>query len=185
VVGGCIPAKFSGYRPAGAGALESVYCVGRIRDALRIEAPAGVSIFLRADSVTLLEGGTPGGREIGLEARVTVPDGVKVRLTSPILQVESPEWPGPRQLEVARILAPGPREYGATATLTGTSRDLGGWFSLEIGLPGIGTLSRSGIPAPKQFTLRMPAIEIGGEPFDVGPVRFDAYEEWGVYTCVQ
>jgi hypothetical protein len=180
-----VPATFSGYRPAGAGDLESVYCVGGIRDALRIEAPAGVSIFLRADSVTLREGDEPGGRVIWLEARVTVPDGVKVRLTSPILQVESPEWPGPRQLEVARILAPGPREYGATATLTGTSRDLGGWFSLEISLPGIGTLSRSGIPAPKQFTLRMPAIEIGGEPFDVGPVRFDAYEEWGVYTCVQ
>jgi hypothetical protein len=60
-----------------------------------------------------------------------------------------------------------------------------GWFSLWFERVAPGALARTGLLAPSRFTLSMPTVEIDGEPFDIGPVMFEPFEEWGVYTCVQ
>lgn len=181
---GCVPTKFTGYEPTGAGTSEPSYCIAGIRDTFRVDAPAGVRVNLRADRVALRSGSESAGRVVELDGWITVPKGVTARLTAPTLRLESPEWPRSRELEVHGISAGGPAFFGATDRLTG-SRDAPEMFSLQVGLPGVGQLSQSGIAAPERFTLHLPPIEIDGRPFDVGPVTFQAYEKWGVYTCVQ
>lgn len=180
----CVPTKFTGYEPTGAGTAEPGYCVAGIRDTFRVDAPAGVRVNLRANLVSLRRESESVDRVVELDGWITVPKGVTVRLTAPTLRLESPAWPRPRDLEVHGISAGGPAFFGATDRLTG-SRDAPEKFSLQVGLPGLGQLSQSGIAAPERFTLHLPPIEIDGRPFDVGPVTFQAYEKWGVFTCVQ
>jgi hypothetical protein len=43
----------------------------------------------------------------------------------------------------------------------------------------------AGLPAARRFTVSLPALNIHGEEFQIGPVTFEAYSEWGVYTCAQ
>lgn len=168
---GCyIPFKFSGFRPGGPGVLVESYCVAGVRDRLRIDAPHGAVIFLRA-----AKNGT--GAPASLDIYLEVPDGVSLRLLAPEVGLDSPEWSEPRSLAISEITAPGPRHYPPLAALPGSSEESMGRFSLWLP-PG-------GMPAVSHFNVTLPAMSINGERFQAGTVAFDAYSEWGTYTCVQ
>jgi len=184
-VSACFPARFSGFRPAGPGTLESSHCTAGTRDVLRLDAPSGVVLFFWAGVVTLKDDGTAIGKALEPDVRMTVPTRITVRLTSPVIRVASPEWSTPREFEVVEINDGGPRRFGATDALpvspAGSARD----FYLEMDLPGLGRGSRYGMSAPRRFTLLMPPLEINAEAYEVPPVSFESYTAWGIYTCVQ
>ncbi len=165
-----LPLKFSGYRPSGPGSLVESYCVAGVRDRLRLDAPRGAAIFLRASD---------GGREaaVNLDVYLEVPAGVSLRLLSPDVHVQSPEWSEPRLLAIGEITAPGPRHYAVGDVLPGSSTESLGRFSLRF--------RPNDMPHVNRFALSLPAMSINDEPFQAATVMFEAYREWGTYTCVQ
>lgn len=175
---GCIPAKFSGYRPTGPGSREGGYCVAGIRDRLRVPAIHGVEILLHAE-----EDGHD--HTILLEVTLVVPDAAIVQLGSTEVLVRSPDWAQAPPLVIQRITGGASREHGPLAVLTGSSQDSMGTFTLWF-LPGdTGTLWRTGMPAARSFAVSLPAMTVDGVPFQADVVTFEAYSEWGVYTCAQ
>ena len=48
-----------------------------------------------------------------------------------------------------------------------------------------GTLWETGIPVVRSFTVKLPAMSVNNESFEVASVAFEAYSEWGMYTCAQ
>ena len=168
---GCFfPARFSGYRPTGAGQLVGGYCIAGIRDKLRVDAPDGVTIFLRAAN-------DDPESAVGLTLYLVIPDGVSLQFLSREVTVQSPEWSGPRALTVYSITAGGPAYYEPAAVLTGSPNDAVDTFDLW--------LRPAGFPAASHFTVTVPAMQINGRTFEIGPVNFEAYSEWGAFTCAQ
>lgn len=175
---GCIPAKFSGYRPTGPGAREAGYCVAGIRDRLRVPAVHGVEVLLRAEEDAR-------DHTILLEVMLVVPGSASLQLDSTEVRLSSPEWPEPRPLAIRRITGGAAREQDPLAVLAGSSRDSPGTFTLWF-VPGDeDTLWRTGIPAARTFAVSLPPMVIDGEPFRPDAVTFEAYSKWGVYTCAQ
>lgn len=175
---GCIPAKFSGYKPIGNGSLAGGYCVAGIKDRLRVHAPSGVEVLLYAEE-------NEKSNTILLGVDLIIPEGVSVQLLSSVLVLQSPEWAQSRTLAIHRITAAGPRVYEPSAVLPGSSQESMGAFTLWF-LPGEkGTLWETGVHKVLTFTLSLPALSINGRQFQVNTVAFEAYREWGMYTCVQ
>jgi hypothetical protein len=170
---GCIPGRFEGYRPSGAGDRESSACVAGIRDVLRMPASSGVDILLRAVEDR--------DRTILLDASIVVPEGIVVRLRSSAIVFRSDEWPA-RVIPIVRITG-NAREYRPLAGLSGSDAGSAGTYALWF---GSGTaLWRTDAPAARSFTVEFPALEIAGQPFQPEPVAFERYSEWGTFTCAQ
>lgn len=178
VLAGCIPAKFQGYRPSGAGAREGAYCVAGVRDRLRVPALQGAALLLHAEE-------DPRDHTILLEVSLVVPDGVTAGLVSAEVTLASAAWNGPRRLAVTRITGGPAREQEPLAALTGSGQDSLGTYTLWFAPGGTGTLWRTGIPAPPAFEVTPPPVVIGDESFQAEPVAFEAYTDWGVFTCAQ
>ncbi len=175
---GCLPMRISGYRPAGPGILESTQCLGGIEDRLRIAAPHGIAIYLRA---TLDEP----EQVVSLDVYLTVPAGTTARWSSDRLLVRQAEPPLTREIMITKITAPGPRELAPLAELAGSADESSASYSLWLTPAGAGTHARSGLAATPQFTVELPALTVEGERFEPGPITFQSYREWGVVTCVQ
>jgi hypothetical protein len=177
LLAGCFPAKLSGYRPEGAGVLESGYCVALLRDRLRIRAPAGVELL-----VYTLPHGYRAAVVLGVE--LFVPAGTTVRWESPRLLLHSPDWGRPRVWMIDRIVA-GAGTYDATAPLGGATGRRARRYELTYYAADAGTVSEPFIPHATTFTLELPALTVNGTAFRPGPVTFRPYRAWGVYTCLQ
>lgn len=175
---GCMPMKISGYRPSGPGTLVGSHCLGGIEDRLRIAAPHGVAIFLRATPVEPEQ-------VVSLDVYLTVPAGTTARWSSTRLLVRQADAPMVQELVVTRITAPGPRELTPLAELPGSSDESMGSYSLWLSPGSAGLHERSGMPATPGFTVELPALMIDGTQFQPAPIRFQAYREWGVVYCVQ
>lgn len=178
----CVPAKFSGYIPSGPGSVEGRYCSGPgIKDALRVRAPSGVQINIRA-------GQNQRNDTITLDVYLTVPDAVTAQLLESEFVLESSEWTQPRILPIDRImgsgLKPGPNRYAPTDRLAGTGGSPG-LFGLWFFNGDKGTLFETGLPKVSSFRLQFPPLSINGQTYRVDPINFEAYERLSVYTCVQ
>ena len=174
----CVPWRFSGYLPHGVGVLESGYCVAGIRDRLRIHAPLGVDVLLRASTDDQTQ-------TILLDLSLVFPEGVSVKLLSSELVLSSAEWPEPRTLAVRMITGGAARVHEPLAVLHGSSDESESGFTLWF-VPGEkGSLWRTGIRVARDFTAKIPALDINGTSFEVPPVHFETYRRWGVYTCAQ
>ena len=174
----CVPARFSGYRPVGTGALESSQCVAGLRDILRTQAREGVQLLWNAAI-------DPGDKHLLLNIVLEIPEGVGVRFLTPTVVLTSPAWPAPRFLTIRRITAAGPLEVGPMALLMGSSNRASSTFSLWYQVSGKGTLGETGLPAVERVTVKLPPLKINGERFQAGSVDFEASREWGFYTCAQ
>lgn len=174
----CIPARFSGYAPAGPGSLEQGPCVIGIRDVLRMQAPSGVSVFMHAAE-------DEAAHEILLDVRLTVPGGTNVQLLSDILVLQGPGSAGSDKLEVIEISTSGPRRFEPLATLPGAANGPEGEFTLWFRPIGRGNLRRTGFPATASFSVSLPALSIDGAIFEPATVRFTRFREWGAYACIQ
>ncbi len=174
---GCVPMKFSGYRASGDGSPEGGYCVAWIKDRLRVHAPSGVDLLL----YTMEHGYSDA---VVLNVDLTVPEGVAAQWESPKLLLRSPEWPRPRSWVIERIRA-GRSYLDPAAVLTGSSRRSMGTYSLAFVSTDEGTLAEPRIPRVRSFTVALPILRINGRAFQAGPVAFEAYRDWGMFTCVQ
>lgn len=178
IASSCIPLRFSGYEPSGPGTLEPGYCIAWIRDNLRIDGPHSVSIRLRAYPYQ-----TEGTLLLSID--VTVPADVSASFVSPYVTLDSPQWEGSKTLTIEAITTGGPRSVGPTDVLrsaaVGSSETFGVWFRPV----GKGALDWTGLPLVDTFTLKLPAMQINGDAFQVEPVTFRAYRKWGMYYCVQ
>lgn len=171
LLAGCfVPAKYSGFRPSGPGTLAGGYCVTGVKDKLRITAPHGVDIFARASN-------DDPDFPISLTVYLIIPAAVSVQVLSPEVRIRSSEWVKTLSLAIEEVTAAGPRHYQPSDVLPGSSKESMGMFSLWF--------RPAGFPAAHRFTVDLPAINIDGEQFLAGPVTFEAYSEWGMYTCAQ
>lgn len=170
--------RFAGYQPSGPGRLEGGYCVAWIKDNLRIAGPSGTDVVVSA-----AENHADHTLELGVA--VTMPDQVAVRLLADHLVLSSPDWPQSKALPIVVISAPGPRQYPPLAVLRGSDRPEMNSFTLWFRPVGKGNLNQTGIPAIPRFSLELPPMEIDGQGFQPGIVRFEPYRKWGMYYCVQ
>jgi hypothetical protein len=174
---GCVPVQLQGYRPSGRGSLDDDFCVAGIRDRLRLHAPRGVELSLG----TVPHGYRPGAL---LNVDFRVPAGVTLRWDSARVTLASPEWSRPRAWAIDRIVS-GRSTYAATAELPGADGRHGRAYRLTFYATDTGTIAEPVIPPVREFTLTLPQMAIDGARFDPRPVRFEAYREWGFYTCAQ
>jgi hypothetical protein len=174
---GCVPAQLEGYRPSGRGSLDDDFCIAGIRDRLRMRAPQGVELSLG----TVRHGYRPGAL---LNVDFTVPGGVTLQWDSARVTLASPEWSRPRGWMIDRIVA-GASTHAATAVLAGAGGPRGRAYRLTFYATDTGTIGEPLIPPVREFTLTLPALAVDGVRFDPGPVHFEAYREWGFYTCAQ
>lgn len=175
VVPGCIiPMRYAGYLPAGAGTLESGYCMHGVGDQLRIRAPAGIELLVY----------TTHSYEAELQVVVSVPRGVTARFEAdtPVV-LKSPEWAEPLVWTILRASSQS-SSFGAPATLGGGA----GPGPREYWLAFRGANRNESIqviPPVRSFTVELPAFMAGSERYQPPPVTFEYRKAWGYYTCFQ
>ena len=133
--------------------------------------------FVVAILITIFNKSESEATAIMLHIHLDIPDGVSLRLLSPVVGVTSLEWNEPRPFTIAEITAPGPRHYQADDVLAGSFNESTGRF--RVGL------QPEGISETRRFEVGLPAMSINGEIFQAEPVTFEMYREWGAYTCAQ
>lgn len=178
LVGGCVPWRYSGYMPHGAGILEGGYCVAGIRDRIQMRGPHGMVVAMYANKDQSTE-------TLLLEVSLTIPRGVYVRLLSTGLTLQSAAWPAPRMLAIDRITGGAAGIHEPLAVLRGSSNQSHSAFTLWFTRGDKGTLWQTGITAVPHFAVLLPPLKINGQRFEFRPVTFEAYRKWGIYTCAQ
>jgi hypothetical protein len=141
------------------------YCTKRLRNVEDVEGPAGVLIEVRPvkDKLNLT---------ILLDVNVLVPQGVSVRLQSPVVVLRSTAWQEAKQLPINHFSARGKTTYPAAATLEGITL-----------VPPSSYTAQTGIPQVKEFTVALPAIDINGRDFQPEPITFRSYTKLGPSQC--
>ena len=176
----CVPTRFSGYTPQGAGELEIGYCVAGIKDVLRFKAPSGVDLVISTHEM-----GSKGPSELYIY--LEIPAGVTVRLMSTAVVLQSPEWAADRTVEIRSIDGDLPPRLPDQA-VTGAQRKRRTQVSISfVRYDGTPESARwqPGIPFVKTFSARLPDIDIDGQVFRPGIVTFERYRKWGMYYCAQ
>lgn len=141
-----------------------------------IKAPGGVIISVRASKDKL--NGT-----ILLAVGLLVPEGVSMRLSSPAVNLQSPEWPEDKQLIVDHIAGSRSRQLAPASALIGTADMPDNVYELWY-FPLRETMEpQTALPQVRSLTVILPPLDINGRVFQAAPVTFENFRKCGLSGC--
>jgi hypothetical protein len=179
---GCFPVRESGYRASGKGWPASFHCGSWRSKDLSIHAPDGVRLYIYARQYQ-----QGGGIVLNLDMRV--PKDVLVKWRDSRLVYRSPEWPAPREGAIDHIATSDKQVIFPTSSFRGQHGfgpfDNTADVIVALTGPKEGNLLGDTDKPIQEFSVEFPALEVNGERFEPGTVRFEAFRRWSVTSCLQ